>query len=183
MKNDNLKAIIVLLTACLVVAVLLAGVNSITKDKIAEANEQKIKESLGGLIEGVSVEDYVQLTDGELSALPEDVADSLEAVFRDRNGRGFAFIFTAKSSFSSNGPMKYSVGIDPEGKICGFCEIEYMESQNFGDDFPSNFNGKDAGGVSDFDVGALKTGATFSAKAFKQGLEDVFRAFEILSKS
>lgn len=183
MKNDNLKAIIVLLTACLVVAVLLAGVNSITKDKIAEANAQNIKNSLDGLIEGVGINDYVQLTDDELAALPEDVASSIEAVFRDKNGRGFAFIFTAKSSFSSNGPMKFSVGIDPEGKICGFCEIEYMESQDFGDSFPDNFNGKDAGGVADLDVGALKTGATFSAKAFKSGLQNALAAFEILNKS
>lgn len=183
MKNDNLKAIIVLLVACLVVAVLLAGVNTITKDKIAEANEQKIKESLSGLIEGVTVDSYVQLTDEELSVLPEDVAGSIEAAFRDKDGRGWAFIFTAKSSFSSNGPMKYSVGIDPEGRICGFCEIEYMESQDFGDGFPSNFDGKDASEVSEFDVGALKTGATFSAKAFKQGLENALRAFELLSRS
>lgn len=58
-----------------------------------------------------------------------------------------------------------------------------MESQNFGDGFPSNFDGKDASEVSGFDVGALKTGATFSAKAFKAGLENALRAFELLSRS
>ena len=103
MKNDNVKSLIVLTSCALVIMVLLAGINILTADRIEENNYKKMMKSLEGLIPEIETEDYEQIAD--LSSYPK----SISAVFVDKEGRGIAVIFTAKSQYSSS-TMKYAVG-------------------------------------------------------------------------
>lgn len=188
MKNEGIKAIIVLAAIALVVMVALAGINMITKDRIAENERLAILESLEKMNEenkdlNAPLENYDEVSTSVLEALiPANTLESIEKVFKDRVNGGYAFIFIAKSSFSSS-PMKYSVYIDSEGKIAAIQEINYMESKDFGEGFTSNFLGKNESEAESFDVASLKTGATYSAKAFKTGLNAALDAFRILSEN
>lgn len=188
MKNEGIKSIIVLAAIALVVMVALAGINMVTKDRIAENERLAILESLEKMNEenkdlNAPLENYDEIARPVLEALvPENTLSSIEKVFKDRVNGGYAFIFTAKSSFSSS-PMKYSVYIDSEGKIAAIQKINYMESKNFGDSFPNNFLGKNESESDSFDVASLKTGATYSAKAFKTGINAALDTFRILSEN
>ena len=187
MKSISTKAVVVLTVISLIVMVLLAGINTLTKDKIAENDRLAILDSLAKINESAElagkapVENYDNLEDA-LKALPEELQKSIVAVFHDRVNDGYAFIFQATSSFSS-APMKYTVYIDSEGRIVAFTQIDYMESKNFGASFPSNFHGKNEAETEAFNVADLKTGATYSAKAFKKGLSAVFDAYAIISEN
>ena len=77
MKNDAIKAVVVLTLISLIVMSLLAGINTLTKDIIAGNEYKKMMESLEGLIPEVAGEDYEQITD--LSAYPTSV---LRLLFR-----------------------------------------------------------------------------------------------------
>ena len=187
MKNVGIKAVVVLTIISLIVMVLLAGINSITKDRIAENERLAILDSLAKINESAElngsapVEHYDNLEDERLK-LSEELQKSIVAVFHDRVNDGYAFIFQATSSFSSS-PMKYTVYIDEDGKIVAFTKIDYMESKNFGDKFPSNFHGKNEAETEALNVADLKTGATYSAKAFKKGLSAVFDAYAIITEN
>lgn len=167
MKNDNVKSVVVLFACCLVVAVLLAGINLITAPIIEENNRIAILNSLEGLIDGAEFDQI------EISELPSSITN----VFVDTNGGGYAMIFTAKSQYSSS-PMQYSVGISREGKITAIKQITYMESKSFGD-YPQSFIGADRSESSEAEVFA---GVTYSSNAFKSALDDVFEAFTIITE-
>lgn len=187
MKNISIKAVVVLTVISLIVMVLLAGINVLTKDQIAENDRLAILDSLSKINESAElagkapVENYDNLEDA-LNTLPEELQKSIVAAFHDRVNDGYAFIFTATSAFSSS-PMRYTVYIDTDGKITTFTQIEYMESRYFGDKFPSNFHGKNEAEAEAINVGDLRTGATYSAKAFKKGLSAVFDAYAIISEN
>ena len=168
MKNDSVKSLVVLTACALVIMVLLAGINIATKDRIELNNYEKMMKSLEGLIPDVEKTDYEQVED--LSAYPK----SISAIFVDKEGRGIAVIFTAKSQYSSS-PMKYAVGFDADGKIISVNQITYMESKSFGNYYKS-YQGlvqSEASGVEVFG------GVTYSSNAFKSGLNDAFEAFKI----
>lgn len=167
MKNDNVKAVVVLFACCLAVAVLLAGINLVTAPKIEENNRIAMLKSLEGLIEGADFEPLD--TDG----LPSSVTNA----FTDKNGGGYALIFTAKSQYSSS-PMQFSVGITEDGKISAIKQITYMESKSFGT-YPESFVGSDRSESAEAEVFA---GVTYSSNAFKSALDDAFRAFEIITR-
>lgn len=167
MKNDNVKAVVVLFACCLVVAVLLAGINLVTAPIIEENNRLAILASLEGLIDGAEFDEIT--TDG----LPASVTNA----FVDKNGGGYAMIFTAKSQYSSS-PMQYSVGISADGKITAIKQITYMESKSYGTYYES-FVGADSSSVAGAEVFA---GVTYSSNAFKGGLSDALEAFKILDQ-
>ena len=56
MKNDNAKAIIVLFSFCLIIAVILAAVNLFTAPKIEENNKKAQLDAIEGLIENADFE-------------------------------------------------------------------------------------------------------------------------------
>ena len=188
MKNESMKAVVVLTLFSIIVMVVLAGVNVLTKDQIIANEKQAILDSLAEINKtkelngSAPVENYVNLEE-QRNALSNDLKKSIVAIFYDQVNDGYAFIFQASSSFSSSGPMKYTVYVDSEGKIVAFTEIDYMDSKDFGDNFPSNFHGKNEAETDAFNVAELKTGATYSAKAFKKGLSAVFDAYAIITEN
>lgn len=165
MKNDAVKAVVVLTLFSIIVMVVLAGINTVTEPRIEINEYNKMMESLDGLIPEVTRDDYVQVTD--LTGYPE----SVQNVFVDKEGRGTAVIFVVKTQYSK-GDMKYSVGFDAEGKIISVNQISYMESKSF-KDYYKGFAGLDSAGSAAVEVFG---GVTYSSNAFKSGLADAFVA-------
>ncbi len=172
MKKDSLKSIIVITVICLVIAALMAAVNSVTAPMIAEANAKAEKEALFVVLDGASDFSEVKAEEGEL---PESVT----AVYRETSQKGYAVMLRAKGYDSSN-PMVIAVGMDNEGNITK-CHVVSCSGETTGigtkvasDGFLSLFSGK---GSSLDGVDAI-SGATISSSAFIAAVEDAFTAYE-----
>ena len=163
MKNDNVKSVVVLFACCLVVALLLAGVNTITAPIIDQNNQNAQFAALEGLIPDAQYEEKTGL---------EGIPQTINGIFVDKNGGGAAIVFSATSSYSS-GPMQYAVGIDADGKILAIKKIAYMESKDFGS-YPESFVGKEYAGIDSVEA---FSGVTYSSNAFKASLKDAFTAY------
>lgn len=163
MKNDNIKSVVVLFACCLVVALLLAGVNTITAPIIDQNNQNAQFAALEGLIPNAQYEEKTGL---------EGIPETINGIFVDKNGGGAAIVFSATSSYSS-GPMQYAVGIDADGKILAIKKIAYMESKDFGS-YPESFVGKEYAGIDSVEA---FSGVTYSSNAFKASLKDAFTAY------
>ena len=173
-KNDSVKSIVVLLSICLLVAVLLASVNMLTKDIIKNADEQKQNEALRSVVEGA--EEFLDVT-------PEDCDESIVAVYKETEGRGYAVLLSIKGYDSSN-PMSVAVGFDNEGKITK-CHVISCSGETSGigtkvsdSTFLSKFDGKSD--VADVDT---ISGATISSSAFIDAVDEALRAVELVKEA
>ena len=93
------------------------------------------------------------------------VPESVLAIYKESTGKGFAFRLKASTRFSKE-PMEITVGVTPDGKICGIqCDV-YTESNDVGPDFISAFLGKDSA-LADVNIVA---GVTYSSVAFKDAV-------------
>ena len=171
MKKEGFVAPIIVLTViCLVVAGLLAYVNSITAPVIAqaaaEAEEEAKKEVLQAADSFTTVED--------LSGCPE----TLESAYVAENGAGDVFILSGPGY---GGQVQIIVGIGSDGTITGTKVLDHSETAGLGaritqDKFRDQFVGQDSS-LSDV---TLISGSTISSKAFRGLVQDAFAAFEVL---
>ncbi len=123
MQKDNLLYILRLALTLLVitalVAGLLAGVNAITKDRIAAAKAEKTAKAIAEVLpDGASAKALDSFTDksGIVSAIYE--SDSGYAVKVAPNGFG--------------GAIEMMVGISKEGKVLGIAIISHAETPSLG---------------------------------------------------
>lgn len=160
MKNDSVKSIVVLVSICLIVAILLAAVNSISAPVIEKHAKENESASLLKVLP--DAEDF------ESVELPDGCPDSIKAIYRDTAGSGFAVSLSVTSSYSAT-PMTYSLGISTDGRIVGVELTNYGESKDFGD-YPQSYIGASSAleGIDVF------SGATYSSNAFKNGVRDAF---------
>ena len=174
-KNDTLKSIIVLVSICLVIAAAMAGINMITKDRIAAVQAEKEAKALEAVLpENAGFEKLSDIAD-----LPETV----KAVYRDLDGEGIAMLLAAKGYDSSN-PISIAVGFDKDGNItkCHVIsctgETSGIGTKVKGESFLSQFDGKgDMGGVDTI------SGATISSSAFLSAVEDAFKVLGTINIS
>ena len=122
MKTENtvmyiLRLTVTLLLICAVVAAVLAGVNSITKDAIAANQEKKTQDALAVVLPGVQGLQKVELT--------EDTG-IVNEVYSD--GNSFA-VKVLPSGF--DGAITMMVGIS-EGKVTGISVISHTETPGLG---------------------------------------------------
>ena len=100
MTKKNIMPVVVLSVICLAVAALLAGVNHLTKDKIAENNRLKEQASLIEVLPTELGFNTVYMKEGELPdgkyELPEAIKKSLPetvtSVYQEIGGKGFVFV-------------------------------------------------------------------------------------------
>lgn len=169
MKNDFVKSIIVLVSICLVVGLLLSGVNAITapvieKNDIAAANGAYMVV----LPDATTFEDVT----GEFPA-------SVLEMKKDLGGTGFAFKLQGSSSYSQS-PLQMILGIDNTGKITKLVITNYAETKGDAATFEALFAGKDAT-MSD-NVASV----TFTTNAIKDTIKaayDVFYEYADIEKS
>ena len=122
MRNDStlmhiVRLTVTLLTICAVVAAVLAGVNMITKDKIAEIQNQKIEKAIQEVIS--NAQDVQQLP------LSGD-AGIVQAVY---TANGSYALQVAPGGF--DGEVIMMVGIS-EGKVAGISVISHTETPGLG---------------------------------------------------
>ena len=95
----------------------------------------------------------------------KNVPENVLSIYKESAGKGFAFRLKASTQYSKE-PMEITVGVTPDGKICGIqCDV-YTESKDFGADFVKAFLGKDSA-LADVNIVA---GVTYSSVAFKDAV-------------
>lgn len=153
-----LKLVMVLTLICTCIALLLAVVNNITKDKIAEnvANQQQ-KAILAIFPEGNETKEYIN-----------DAGDDVYIVYKDGEPIGYC-VNTTGSGFG--GDVNVMVGIDPTGAVYGVKIVSMSETPGIGtkvqgESFLSRFVGQ--AGEADVDI---ISGATFSSKAVIEAVD------------
>ncbi len=165
--NKYFKSITVLFSICLVVSLLLALINFITTPIIEET---KLKAETKSLVEVLP-----NSGDFEKLELSDNVPETVNAVYKDKNGTGYAVTLATSSQYSSS-DMLISVGIGADGIIKGVKITAYTESKDIGKDYPQSFVGKDSS-LTGIDIVA---GVTYSSNAFKDAIKDAFLGLDAL---
>jgi Na+-translocating ferredoxin:NAD+ oxidoreductase RnfG subunit len=167
-KGESLKPIAVLTVICVVVAALLAAINTVTGPMIEERKNQAIKESL-----------LLVMPDGEFAnesdVLRADAPKTVKGVYTEKNGKGYVVVLSTNKGYTGK-EIGLTVAIGTDGKI-----IKAVITQNEESIVPSNmkpggsygdaYKGADADTVAD-----VVTGATvkYTEKAIKNALKDAF---------
>lgn len=185
-KNENPAVLsLVLLLISVVVALLLAFTNMITKDKIAE---NTLLEQNAAKQEVLS--DATNFTEVENAEKP----DMVKAVFEGKDGTGHVVGWCVNvAPFGYGGEVDLMVGILPDGTVSGMKVVSHSETAGLGakasePEFSDKFKGKSAdGSVAVIKSGKPKeneivalSGATITSKAVANGVNAAAEAVAAL---
>ena len=165
MTKKNVMPVVVLTVICIVVAFLLALVNSFTDDVIEKAEQEAIRESL----QSVMPADWVV----EEVATDDETPESVTKIYKEKNGLGYA-VTLSQQGYASKIAM--TVSIDSEGKVIKAEITSEQETHGQGgfDEFMSSLTGKDYAALGD---SSLKVShATLTSNAIKNGIKDALVA-------
>lgn len=169
MKKSNFTPAIILGSICLVVAVLLSGVNMITGPIIKAAQDQASNEAL-----------LVVLPDGknfEEITLDEKYPPAITMAYKADGG----FVFQASVTGKSSG-LIIMCGISSDGKIVGTSVIATQETDGYAANVFPAVEGTD-GAYNDMDLTSfeayLVSGATLTSKAYGDAVKAALQAFVI----
>ncbi len=178
---DVFKAIVVLTAACLVVSAALAVTNFITKDKIAQMDEQAFFDSMGALIPD---SEYTLLETDKIKGL-----ESAEIYCAEKGGKVVGYI-TSTSAKGYGGDIKIMTAADTNKKIIGVQILSAAdETPGLGQnvtkaDFYSQFTGKGTdltvvkNGADDSQINAV-TGATISSRGVTNAVNEATKTIGI----
>ncbi len=169
--KKDLKPVLVLGAICLVVALLLAGVNMITSAKIEADKALAVKESLETVMPGIDPED--------VTAEYDLTGTTVTAVYRDKNGGGHVVTLSTAKGYTGNAIL-LTIGIDNEGRVTGATITDNPESKGVDQTnaFFESFGGKNPNEVFDAE---LVAGVTYSSTAVRNAALDAFKVlgFEV----
>ncbi len=172
--KKNIKPTLVLGIICIVVALLLAGVNMITKPIIDAKASAAVKESLG-----------IVMPDGEFNPepdiLPAGTPKTVTSKYTATNGKGYVVTLVTTKGYTGN-EIAITAAIDTEGKLIKAVITKNEESitsagnVNLTPDgsYLDIFKGATADSLSSVDTGATPLG--YSRAAIKDALYDAFIA-------
>lgn len=171
--NEIIKPVLVLVSICLVVTALLAYINSVTSPIIAKAEEEKTQQAMTEVLS--EADSFEKL---EIGNLPERVTEAYFAT----NGAGYVFMLTTKGY---GGDMKLICGMDADGVIEQCKTLSHAETSGLGsktaeDPYRNQYCGKSAETLGEVDA---ITGATISSNAYKNAIEDAFKAYDIVTEA
>ena len=171
--NEIIKPVLVLVCICLVVTALLAYINSVTSPIIAKAEEEKTRQAMTEVLS--EADSFEKL---EIENLPERVTEEYSAT----NGAGYVFMLTTKGY---GGDMKLICGMDADGVIEQCKTLLHAETSGLGsktaeDPYRNQYCGKSAETLGEVDA---ITGATISSNAYKNAIEDAFKAYDIVTEA
>ena len=171
--NEIIKPVLVLVSICLVVTALLAYINSVTSPIIAKAEEEKTRQAMTEVLS--EADSFEKL---EIENLPERVTEAYSAT----NGAGYVFMLTTKGY---GGDMKLICGMDADGVIEQCKTLLHAETSGLGsktaeDPYRNQYCGKSAETLGEVDA---ITGATISSNAYKNAIEDAFKAYDIVTEA
>ena len=168
MKKIEFKSIAVLVAISFVVALLLAGVNMLTKPWIDE-REARIK------LESVKI----VMPDGEFNVDPDelkpDAPETVKSVYTEKNGNGYVVMLVTTKGYTGR-EIGIIVSILSDGKI-GKMVITKNEESIVPDELkPNGSYGDHYVGAEAEDIPELSTGATvaFTESAIKNAVTDAF---------
>lgn len=173
-KQNNVKYIVgitlKLLIISTVTALLLAGVNALTADRIAANAEAEKRAAISGIF-GENIE--TELYPAELDGITE-----LYLVTESGSPLGYA---AQVNPLGFGGEMTVMVGVSVEGEILGVKLISHSETPGLGnrvgeEAHTSKYIGQSRDGLS---VDAI-TGSTVSSKALHSGVEAALSVFNII---
>ena len=176
MKENNgvmyyLRITLVLLLICGIIAGMLAAVNLLTKDRIAENKVKEMNQKVATIFgEGV--------TRTELEHTPRKEVDYVWQVSREGEDLGYCVYITVRGYA---GDIEMMVGMKPNGEIFGIEIVSMRETAGLGtrigeDKFLSQYNGK-SGKVTENDVDVI-SGSTVSSKAVIEGVNIATDVYE-----
>ncbi len=177
MKLKNFTPAIVLGAICLIVAAILAAVNHFTAPVIADnerlARTASLREVFGGDGSGADF-------DLPLAALPAGTPETVKEIYEEKNGKGYAVIVVIPKGYE--GEIDLTVGVDADGKLTGVSITKYEDSLGKSEmgEAVKSLVGKGEGELGD---GVLVSGATFSSKAVKAGIEDALSAVGLVKSA
>lgn len=167
--KKELKPVIVLGVICIVVALLVAGVNSFTGKKIEEDKQTAINNSLKDVMPGGNFENVTSEYDL--------LGSTVTAVYRDKNGAGHVVTLSTAKGYTGN-PILLTIAIadgdDGKGIITGAVVTNNPESKGVEDTnkFFADLEGKNPNETLDVE---LITGVTYSSTAVRNAALDAFR--------
>ena len=169
MKSNNIKPVVVLSSICLVVALILALINSVTGPIIQEAQNQAANAALLEVLpNGANFE--------ELS-LDESYPSAITKGYKADGG----FVFQTSVAGKSSG-LIIMIGIDTEGKVVGTQVIADQETDSYDINVFPLVQGTDGAykGMSlDSFEPVLVSGATLTSKAYSEAVKAALQAFTI----
>lgn len=173
MKHDHIKYIAVLGAICLVMSLMLALINSVTKP-IIEATETEMAEK--ARMEVLPEADGFTKVEVDL---PAD--SSVTDVYEADNGAGYVFSITC-DGYGGKDTMKISCGLDEEGTVVSTKVLSHKETAGSGtrimeEDFAGQFLGI---GHSELDGVDTISGATVSSEYFIEAMRSAFEAYELV---
>lgn len=171
--NEIIKPVLVLVCICLVVTALLAYINSVTSPIIAKAEQEKTEQAMSEVL--AEADGFEKL---EIENLPDRVTE----VYSAQNGSGYVFMLTTKGY---GGDMKLICGMDANGVIEQCKTLSHAETSGLGsktaeDPYRNQYCGKSVDTLSEVDA---ITGATISSTAYKNAIEDAFKAYDMVKEA
>ena len=170
-KNDFILPVTVLSLICLFVSGALAFVNNLTFPVIENTAAERAAAARKEIIPQADGFEILQ-ADG----LPRTITE----VYRATNNSGYIFMITSPGY---GGNLNMICGIDNDGRIIKTAVLSHTETKGmtdavFSDPHESQYIGKDKelSGI------IAVTGATISSNAYKNGINDAFKAFELVSR-
>lgn len=195
MKNKFFKNCLALFLITLIAGVSLAVVNEITKEPIAQAENNAKLSAYNEVFADAQFEEIENkdkiLKDNSDKIAPASVEDILVA--KDKNGNIAGYVMSAVSPNGYGGDIKVAVGIsDKDDTINGISILSNNETAGLGskctdDEFKNQFKGKSAKGIqftktgasTDTEIDAI-SGATITTTAVTQAVN---AALEIYNNS
>lgn len=188
MKKENTVMYILRLTAtllaiCAVVALALAGVNAITKDKIAAIKAEKTQKAIAAVLPGAGEVKEIAFTD-DTGMVTKVYQSDLSVSGNSGAAFGYAVEVTPNGF---GGAITMMVGVSADGKVLGISIISHAETPGLGAvaaantdkgvAFREQFKGLVNGitiGDGDNQIDAL-SGATISSQAIVNGVNAALR--------
>lgn len=170
------RVIGVLLVITMCVAALLALVNEVTKDKIAENERNEINTAVGKL--------FPKLTDMKHSELEVSIDESdFNSLSKVLDGDTPVGYYAKVSPKGFKGAVVLLVGISLDGKVCGIEIVSSGETPGIGDkieqsSFLDKFKGQDKATLN---VDTI-SGSTYSSRAVINGTKTALMAYEAYLK-
>lgn len=167
MLKKKLVPTITLATICLIVAMLLAVVNSVTKPKILRDQEKKVQDALSEVLPGGA--NFVEIsTDGMLGVVTKAFTE---------DGGGYVFQMTVTGYKPG---LIVMCGVDADGKITGAKYIASNETLSAEVGLGDKFVGHDKNSIN-VDIIAGPT-AKLTTNAYYKAIESALEAYEFIKE-
>ncbi len=154
---------LVLMLVCAVVCGLLAAANAVTKDKIVQAEAEKVQKSLTAVF---GEDTYTEI---------ENTAENITAVYENSKGM---LIFDITSDGYAKGGIRALIGVNPDGTVASVGIVSLSETPGLGTKINDPAYLSKYAGVSDMaNAPDAISGATYSSNGLKNAVNAALTAF------